>query len=42
MLAEEPNPELEQRAMALGASAVYTGPLAAEKLAEVFEAVLRE
>jgi CheY-like chemotaxis protein len=42
MLAEEPEPELEQRAMALGASAVYAGPLDAEKLAEVFRTVMEE
>lgn len=42
MLADDPEPQLEQRAMKLGAHAVYTGPLDAERLHEVFRAALEE
>ncbi len=42
MLAEEPDPELQRRAMELGAYGVYTGPLDADKLPEVLRAALGE
>jgi CheY-like chemotaxis protein len=42
MLADETEPQLEQRALELGADAVHTGPLEAEGLQQVFRAVLEE
>lgn len=40
MLADEPEPQLEQRALELGAWAVHSGPLDAETLEPVFRAAL--